>query len=109
MKLLICKNSSKFSTSSKPNSIGCSKVSSLISSKLSSISILLIETISVGAESTVELKSSSLIDIVTFFHCFEGSDRISTFTSIEIEKQPGKEENVVFKLPKELLNYEMAN
>ena len=36
-------------------------------------------------------------------------DRISTFTSIEIEKQPGKEENVVFKLPKELLNYEMAN
>ena len=34
-------------------------------------------------------------------------DRISTFTSIEIEKQPGKEENVVFKLPKELLNYEM--
>ena len=36
-------------------------------------------------------------------------DKISTFTSIEIEKQPGKEENVVFKLPKELLNYEMAN
>ena len=36
-------------------------------------------------------------------------DRISTFTSIEIEKQSGKEENVVFKLPKELLNYEMAN
>jgi 4-hydroxy-3-methylbut-2-enyl diphosphate reductase len=36
-------------------------------------------------------------------------DRISTFTSIEIEKQAGKEENVVFKLPKELLNYEMAN
>ena len=36
-------------------------------------------------------------------------DRISTFSSIEIEKQPGKEENVVFKLPKELLNYEMAN
>ena len=36
-------------------------------------------------------------------------DRISTFTSIKIEKQPGKEENVVFKLPKELLNYEMAN
>ena len=36
-------------------------------------------------------------------------DRISTFTSIEIEKQPGKEENVVFKLPKELLNYEIAN
>ena len=36
-------------------------------------------------------------------------DRISTFTSIEIEKQQGKEENVVFKLPKELLNYEMAN
>ena len=36
-------------------------------------------------------------------------DRISTFSSIEIEKQLGKEENVVFKLPKELLNYEMAN
>ena len=36
-------------------------------------------------------------------------DRISTFSSIEIEKQQGKEENVVFKLPKELLNYEMAN
>jgi 4-hydroxy-3-methylbut-2-enyl diphosphate reductase len=36
-------------------------------------------------------------------------DRISEFTSIKIEKQPGKEENVVFKLPKELLNYEMAN
>ncbi len=36
-------------------------------------------------------------------------DRISTFTSIEIEKQSGIEENVVFKLPKELLNYEMAN
>ena len=36
-------------------------------------------------------------------------DKISTFTSIEIEKQSGKEENVVFKLPKELLNYEMAN
>ena len=36
-------------------------------------------------------------------------DRISTFTSIKIEKQSGKEENVVFKLPKELLNYEMAN
>jgi 4-hydroxy-3-methylbut-2-enyl diphosphate reductase len=36
-------------------------------------------------------------------------DRISTFTSIEIEKQSGKEENVVFKLPKELLNYKMAN
>ncbi len=36
-------------------------------------------------------------------------DRISTFTSIEIEKQSGKKENVVFKLPKELLNYEMAN
>ena len=36
-------------------------------------------------------------------------DRISKFTSIKIEKQPGKEENVVFKLPKELLNYEMAN
>ena len=36
-------------------------------------------------------------------------DRISTFTSIEIEKQAGIEENVVFKLPKELLNYEMAN
>tara|TARA_B100000963_G_scaffold53814_1_gene41855 strand:+ start:42 stop:1010 length:969 start_codon:yes stop_codon:yes gene_type:complete len=36
-------------------------------------------------------------------------DKISTFSSIQIEKLSGKEENVVFKLPKELLNYEMAN
>ena len=36
-------------------------------------------------------------------------DKISTFTSIKIEKQSGKEENVVFKLPKELLNYKIAN
>ena len=36
-------------------------------------------------------------------------DKISTFTSIQIEKQSGKEENVVFKLPKELLNYKIAN
>lgn len=36
-------------------------------------------------------------------------DRISTFSNIEIEKQSGIEENVVFKLPKELINYEIAN
>ena len=36
-------------------------------------------------------------------------DKISTFREIVIEKQPGKEENVVFKLPKELVNYSMVN
>ncbi len=36
-------------------------------------------------------------------------DRISTFSNIEIERQSGIEENVVFKLPKELINYEIAN
>ena len=36
-------------------------------------------------------------------------DQISTFSNIEIERQSGIEENVVFKLPKELLNYEIAN
>ena len=36
-------------------------------------------------------------------------DKISTFREIEIEKQKGKEENVVFKLPKELINYHMVS
>ena len=36
-------------------------------------------------------------------------DKISTFSDIKIEKQMGKEENVVFKLPKELLNYDVVN
>jgi 4-hydroxy-3-methylbut-2-enyl diphosphate reductase len=36
-------------------------------------------------------------------------DKISTFREIEIEKQKGKEENVVFKLPKELVNYHMVS
>ena len=36
-------------------------------------------------------------------------DRISTFTSNKIEKQPRKEENVVFKLPRELTNMEALN
>ena len=36
-------------------------------------------------------------------------DRISTFTSIEIEKQSGNRRKCCLKLPKELLNYEMAN
>lgn len=36
-------------------------------------------------------------------------DKISTFRKIVIEKQSGKEENVVFKLPKELVNYSMVN
>ena len=36
-------------------------------------------------------------------------DQISTFSNIEIERQSGIEENVVFKLPKELINYEIAN
>jgi len=36
-------------------------------------------------------------------------DKISTFREIKIEKQPGKRENVVFKLPKELVNYKIAN
>ena len=36
-------------------------------------------------------------------------DKISTFREIEIERQKGKEENVVFKLPKELVNYHMVS
>ena len=36
-------------------------------------------------------------------------DQISTFSNIEIERQSGIEENVVFKLPKELMNHEIAN
>ena len=36
-------------------------------------------------------------------------DQISTFSNIDIERQSGIEENVVFKLPKELVNYEIAN
>ena len=36
-------------------------------------------------------------------------DKISTFREIEIEKQKGKKENVVFKLPKELVNYHMVS
>ena len=36
-------------------------------------------------------------------------DRISTFRKIKIEKRPGIEENVVFKLPKELVNHQLAN
>jgi 4-hydroxy-3-methylbut-2-enyl diphosphate reductase len=36
-------------------------------------------------------------------------DKISTFREIEIVKQKGKEENVVFKLPKELVNYHMVS
>ena len=36
-------------------------------------------------------------------------DKISTFREIEIEKQKGKEENVVFKLPKELVNHHMVS
>ena len=36
-------------------------------------------------------------------------DKISTFREIVIEKQKGKEENVVFKLPKELVNYHMVS
>ena len=36
-------------------------------------------------------------------------DQISTFSNIEIERQSGIEENVVFKLPKELIDFEIAN
>ena len=36
-------------------------------------------------------------------------DKISTFREIDIVKQKGKEENVVFKLPKELVNYHMVS
>jgi hypothetical protein len=36
-------------------------------------------------------------------------NRISTFREIKIETRPGIEENVVFKLPKELENYHVAN
>jgi len=36
-------------------------------------------------------------------------DKISTFREIDIVKQKGKEENVVFKIPKELVNYHMVS
>ncbi len=36
-------------------------------------------------------------------------DRISSFRKIKIEKRPGIEENVVFKLPKELVDNELTN
>tara|TARA_B100000989_G_C19530348_1_gene469318 strand:- start:226 stop:1173 length:948 start_codon:yes stop_codon:yes gene_type:complete len=36
-------------------------------------------------------------------------DRISSFRKIKIEKRPGIEENVVFKLPKELVDNELSN
>jgi len=36
-------------------------------------------------------------------------DRISTFRNIEIERLSGIQENVVFKLPKQLIDYEIAN
>ena len=39
----------------------------------------------------------------------EVMNRISTFREIKIEMQPGIEENVVFKLPKELVNQRVAN
>ena len=35
--------------------------------------------------------------------------RISSFREIKIEKRPGIEENIVFKLPKELTNIEVVN
>ena len=35
-------------------------------------------------------------------------DRIATFRKIKIEMRPGIEENVVFKLPKELLNHQVV-
>ena len=34
-------------------------------------------------------------------------DRISTFREIKIEKRPGIEENVVFKLPKQLVENQL--
>ena len=36
-------------------------------------------------------------------------NRISKFREIKIEMRPGIEENVVFKLPKELVNHQLAN
>ncbi len=39
----------------------------------------------------------------------EVMNRISTFRKIKIEKRPGIEENIVFKLPKELTNIEAVN
>ena len=36
-------------------------------------------------------------------------ERISSFRKIKIEKRPGIEENVVFKLPPELVNHEISN
>ena len=39
----------------------------------------------------------------------EVMNRISTFREIKIEMRPGIEENVVFKLPKELVNQQVAN
>ncbi len=39
----------------------------------------------------------------------EVMNRISTFREIKIEMRPGIEENVVFKLPKELVNQRVAN
>ena len=36
-------------------------------------------------------------------------NRIATFRKIKIEKRPGIEENIVFKLPKELTNIEARN
>lgn len=39
----------------------------------------------------------------------EVMNRISTFRKIRVEMRPGIEENVVFKLPKELVNNQLAN
>ena len=39
----------------------------------------------------------------------EVMNKISTFREIKIEKRPGIEENIVFKLPKELTNIEVTN
>ena len=39
----------------------------------------------------------------------EVMNRIATFREIKIEMRPGIEENVVFKLPKELVNQQLAN
>lgn len=39
----------------------------------------------------------------------EVMNRISTFREIRVEMRPGIEENVVFKLPKELVNNQLAN
>ena len=39
----------------------------------------------------------------------EVMNRIATFRKIKIEKRPGIEENIVFKLPKELTNIEARN